>query len=61
MRITFDPAARADLDDIFAWSATENEAAAHEMLARIEARVALLAIRASSTWDGRVSKKARAS
>ena len=42
MRITFDPGARADLDDIFAWIATENEAAAHKVLARIEARVPIL-------------------
>jgi toxin ParE1/3/4 len=43
MRITFDPAARADLDQIFAWLAKRGEAAANEMIARIEARIALLA------------------
>jgi plasmid stabilization system protein ParE len=43
MRITFDPAARADLDEIFAWIAKRGEAAANEMIARIEARIALLA------------------
>ena len=44
MRITFDPGARADLDDIFAWISKDNEAAAYAMISRIEARVALLAI-----------------
>jgi toxin ParE1/3/4 len=43
MRITFDPAARADLDDIFAWISKDNESAAYEMIARIEARIELLA------------------
>jgi toxin ParE1/3/4 len=43
MRITFDPAARADLDDIFAWIAKANEHAAYEMIGRIEARIGLLA------------------
>ena len=43
MRITFDPGARADLDDIFTWISRDNEAAAHAMIARIEAKIALLA------------------
>ena len=43
MRITFDPAARADLENIFAWISKDNEAAARAMLSRIEARIALLA------------------
>jgi toxin ParE1/3/4 len=43
MRITFDPGARTDLDDIFAWISQDNEAAAYAMIARIEARIALLA------------------
>jgi len=43
MRITFDPGARADLEDIFAWISKDNEAAAYVMISRIEARVALLA------------------
>ena len=43
MRITFDPAARADLDETFAWLAKRGETAANEMIARIEARIALLA------------------
>jgi plasmid stabilization system protein ParE len=43
MRITFDPGARADLDDIFAWISKDNESAAREMIARIEARIGLLA------------------
>jgi plasmid stabilization system protein ParE len=43
MKITFDPAARADLDDIFAWISNDNEVAAYEIIARIEARIGLLA------------------
>jgi toxin ParE1/3/4 len=43
MRITFDPGARADLDDIFGWISKDNEAAAYAMISRIEARIALLA------------------
>lgn len=43
MKITFDPAAVADLDDIFAWIANDNPSAARAMIARIEARVGLLA------------------
>jgi plasmid stabilization system protein ParE len=42
MRITFDPGASADLDDIFTWIAKQNEAAARAMIARIEAKIALL-------------------
>jgi toxin ParE1/3/4 len=43
MRITFDPAARADLDDIFAWISKDNVSAAYKMIARIETRIGLLA------------------
>ena len=43
MIITFDPAANADLDDIFAWISKDNERAAHDMIARIQERVGLLA------------------
>ena len=43
MRITFDPAANADLDDIFAWISEDNARAAYDMIARIEARIGLLA------------------
>lgn len=43
MRITFDPGARADLNDIFAWISRDNEVAAYAMIARIEAGIALLA------------------
>src|ERR1700722_12244273 len=43
MRITFDPGARADLDDIFAWISEKNESAAYAMIGRIEAKIALLA------------------
>ncbi len=43
MRITFDLGAYADLDDIFAWISKQNEAAARAMIARIEAKITLLA------------------
>lgn len=39
MRVTFDPAARTELDRIFAWIAKDNPRAAFEMIARIEAKV----------------------
>jgi plasmid stabilization system protein ParE len=44
MRVTFDPAARDELDRIFAWIAKDNPRAASEMIARIEARVMRLEI-----------------
>jgi toxin ParE1/3/4 len=43
MRITFDPGARDDLDDIFNWISEDNEVAAYKVVSRIEARIALLA------------------
>jgi plasmid stabilization system protein ParE len=43
MIITFDPAASADLDRIFAWISKDNHRAAYGMIARIEGRIALLA------------------
>jgi plasmid stabilization system protein ParE len=43
MKITFDPAANADLDRIFAWISKDNQRAAYAMIARIEAQVGLLA------------------
>ena len=39
MRVSFDPAARDELDHIFAWIAKDNPRAALEMIARIEAKV----------------------
>jgi toxin ParE1/3/4 len=39
MKITFERAARDDLDRIFAWIAKDNPRAALEMIARIEAKV----------------------
>ena len=42
MKITFDPAAVADLDGIFAWIEKENPRAAYDVIARIQARIALL-------------------
>ena len=44
MRVTFDPAARDELDDIYAWIAKDSPRAAHEMIARIEAKVMRLEI-----------------
>jgi toxin ParE1/3/4 len=44
MRVTFDPAARDELNGIFAWIAKENPRAALEMIARIEAKVMRLEI-----------------
>jgi toxin ParE1/3/4 len=43
MNITFDPAANADLDRIFAWISKDNQRAAYNMMARIQARIGLLA------------------
>ena len=39
MRVTFDPAARDELDDIFTWIAQDSPRAASAMIARIEAKV----------------------
>ena len=39
MRVTFDPAARDELDDIFQWIARDSPRAAHELIARIEAKI----------------------
>lgn len=39
MRVTFDPAARDDLDRAFAWIAQDNPRAALELIARIRAKV----------------------
>jgi toxin ParE1/3/4 len=44
MRVTFAPAARDELDDIFAWIAKDSPRAAAEMVARIEAKVMQLEI-----------------
>lgn len=43
MRITFDPAARDDLEHISKWIAKDNSRAALEMIARIETSVFRLA------------------
>jgi toxin ParE1/3/4 len=43
MKITFDPAANADLDSIFAWISRDSERAAYAMIARIEVRIGQLA------------------
>lgn len=43
MRVTFDPEAREELDEIFAWIAKDNPRAAYAMVARIEAKVMRLA------------------
>ncbi|MGO9700285.1 MAG: type II toxin-antitoxin system RelE/ParE family toxin [Xanthobacteraceae bacterium] len=39
MRVTFEPAARDELDNIYSWIAKDSPRAAHEMIARIEAKV----------------------
>jgi plasmid stabilization system protein ParE len=61
MRITFDPAAQADLADIFEWISKDNKAAAYQMISRIRARIALLATPDSSTWGVRALMRGRAS
>jgi addiction module RelE/StbE family toxin len=43
MTIAFDPAASDDLDHIFIWIAKDSPDNAHEMIARIKARIAVLA------------------
>jgi toxin ParE1/3/4 len=43
MNVTFDPAARDDLDRIFAWIEKESPRAAYELISRIEAKVSRLA------------------
>jgi plasmid stabilization system protein ParE len=43
MKITFEPAARDELDHVFAWIAEDNPRAAFEMVARIEAKIMRLA------------------
>jgi toxin ParE1/3/4 len=43
MKITFEPAARDELDHIFAWIAKDNQRAADELIARIEDKVTRLA------------------
>ena len=43
MRITFEPAARDEFDEIFNWIAKDNRHAASGMIARIEAKVMRLA------------------
>jgi plasmid stabilization system protein ParE len=44
MRVTFDPAAREELDDVFAWIVKDNPRAASDLIARIEAKVMRLEI-----------------
>ena len=44
MKITFDPRAQDDLKRIFAWIAKDSPKAARDMMARIEARIRLLAV-----------------
>jgi plasmid stabilization system protein ParE len=43
MKVTFEPAARDELEHIFAWIAEDNPRAAAEMIARIEQKVMRLA------------------
>jgi toxin ParE1/3/4 len=44
MRVPFDPAARDELGDVFAWIVKDSPRAAREMIARIEAKVMRLEI-----------------
>ena len=43
MKVTFEPAARDELDRIFSWITNDNPRAAREMIARIEEKVMRLA------------------
>jgi len=43
MKITFEPAARDELNHIFGWIAKDNKRAADELIARIEEKVMRLA------------------
>jgi toxin ParE1/3/4 len=43
MNVTFEPAARDELDDIYAWIAKDSPRAAFAMIARIEEKVMRLA------------------
>jgi toxin ParE1/3/4 len=43
MKVTFEPAARDELDSIFAWIEKDNPRAAFEMIARIEEKIMRLA------------------
>jgi hypothetical protein len=61
MRVTFDPAARDELDGIFTFIAEHNPRAALELIRRIEANVMRLEIPQLSTWAGPVSSKVHAS
>ena len=52
MKVTFDPAARDELDRIFDWIAKDNPRAARNMIARIEEKVMRLES-AELTYMGR--------
>ena len=61
MRVTFDPAARSELDRVFEWIAKDNPRAAFEMIARIEAKVMRLGTPGLANMGVRVSSKVRVS
>jgi toxin ParE1/3/4 len=44
MRVTFEPAAREELDDVYYWIAKDNPRAALELVERIEDKILQLAI-----------------
>jgi toxin ParE1/3/4 len=44
MKITFEPAARDELNDIFEWIARDNPGAARKLIARIEEKITRLAV-----------------
>jgi len=51
MKITFDPAASADLDSIFAWISRDSERAAYATIARIEERILTAMTRPGITFE----------
>jgi len=53
MKISFEPAARNELEDIFEWIVKDNPRAASEMIARIEAKIMRLAA-ANLAYMGRL-------
>ncbi len=60
MKVTFDLAARDELDSIFAWIAKDSPRAASELIARIEAKVMRLEVPELAQMGRSVSSKERA-
>jgi len=59
MKISFEPVARDELNDIFEWIAKDNPDAAYKLIARIEERSRGSRRRTSHTWDVRVLSRGR--